>query len=181
MSIYNSMSVILFLDFLWTINYSWRTAWSNGYCYNIVTYRALKDIDKFLTSSTQELKAFDECDFFASGIEARGGVWPSRQLLGSSEPPLPWEDHARPSSMQDHQACKTIKHWRPSGPKSKVLRTRFLKDQEPTVQISGGREITSGFQGEWRCCGGDRWSGSWTLVAETLSWFYFNAWVKHGL
>ena len=181
MSIYNSMSVILFLDFLWTINYSWRTAWSNGYCYNIVTYRALKDIDKFLTSSTQVLKAFDECDFFASGIEARGV---SGQAANSW---VPLNPRYLEKTMQDHQACKTIKHARPSSIEDhpdrnqKMLRTGFLKDQEPTVQISGGRKHELGLQGEWRCCGGERWSGSWTLVAETLSWFYFNAWLKHGL
>jgi len=85
----------------------------------------------FLTSSTQELKAFDECVFFASGIEARGGVWPRGQLsLGSSEPPQPWEGHARPSSMKDHQTCKTIRT-----EINNALRTEFFKDQEPTALV----------------------------------------------
>jgi hypothetical protein len=82
----------------------------------------LKDIDKFLTSSTQVLKAFDECDFFASGIEARRGVWPRGQpSLGSPE-----------------QALKTIRT-----EIKNILRTIFLKDQRTNRPLSLVAKCTS--------------------------------------
>ena len=88
--------------------------------------QALKDMDKFLTSSTQVLKAFDECDFFASGIEARGVVWPKGQPGFH-----PLNPRYLGKAMQDHQALKTIRT-----EIKNFLRTKLFKDQEPTFQYS---------------------------------------------
>ena len=71
------------------------------------------------------LPAFLSGSFHEAKSSKVVAAWPRRQAsLGSPEPPLPWEGHARPSSNEDHPEQD-----------NECLRTEFCKDQEPTVQV----------------------------------------------
>ena len=140
----------------------------------MITYRALKDIDKLLTSSTQVLKAVDQYDHSLRASK-RGGVsglaakhfWVLLNLryLGTA--------------MQDHQALKTI--WTEI---VNILRTESFAGEPRTnrPRIYAPRHALEDRRFNARFCGSKALRHRRcliarlqpTAVAETLSWFYFH-------
>ena len=134
---------------------------------------------KTSTSSSRRLLKYSRLlTIVISSLRAskRGGVSGLKAHLGSTEPPLPWEDHARPSSIEDHQV-RNQKYWGPN-----YLRTKNqpYKDQEPTfpkVSAACAGELRGSMQILWKQgeeAQADRCS--WNTILVQLQWS-----LKHGL